>query len=143
MPLKKIQTQRRAYSVYSGLLFFPKREITKSGASSKIRKKRLPTDRTIFVIVFSLVYTLHISGSHVKADDWLTAGSIYIFGKLFHIAGVYGGLCLQAGRALFGLVLQLFSNTESASSLPEQPHIKRGDSFLLGQMSSFKFLLRG
>ena len=34
IPLKKILTQSRAYSVYSGLLFFPKREITKSGASS-------------------------------------------------------------------------------------------------------------
>ena len=51
IPLKKILTQSRAYSLYSGLLFFPKREITKSGASSKIRKKMLPTDRTIFVIV--------------------------------------------------------------------------------------------
>ena len=34
IPLKKILTQSRAYSVYSGLLLFPKREITKSGASS-------------------------------------------------------------------------------------------------------------
>ena len=42
IPLKKILTQRRAYSVYSGLLFFPKREITKSGASSKIRKNTVP-----------------------------------------------------------------------------------------------------
>ena len=57
IPLKKILTQSRAYSVYSGLLFFPKREITKSGASSKIRKKRLPTDRTIFVIVLIVSFT--------------------------------------------------------------------------------------
>ena len=51
IPLKKIQTQRRTYSVYSGLLFFPKREITKSGASSKIRKKTVTIARTIFLIV--------------------------------------------------------------------------------------------
>ena len=57
IPLKKILTQRRAYSVYSGLLFFPKREITKSGASSKIRKKTVPIARTIFVIV--LLSRLH------------------------------------------------------------------------------------
>ena len=52
IPLKKILTQSRAYSVYSELLFFPKREITKFGASSKIRKKTVPIARTIFVIVF-------------------------------------------------------------------------------------------
>lgn len=57
MPLKKILTQRRAYSVYSGLLFFPKREITKSGASSKIRKNTVPIARTIFVIVFIVSFT--------------------------------------------------------------------------------------
>ena len=57
MPLKKILTQSRAYSVYSGLLFFPKREITKSGASSKIRKKTVPIARTIFVIVLIVSFT--------------------------------------------------------------------------------------
>ena len=44
---------------------------------------------------------------------------------------MYEGLRLQVGRVRFGLVLQLFSNTESTSSLPEQPNIKRGDSFLI------------
>ena len=39
IPLRKILTQSRAYSVYSGLLPFPKIEITRSGASSKIKKK--------------------------------------------------------------------------------------------------------
>ena len=57
MPLKKILTQRRAYSVYSGLLFFPKREITKSGVNSKIRKKTVPIVRTIFVIVLIVSFT--------------------------------------------------------------------------------------
>ena len=84
MPLKKIQTQKRAYSVYSGLLFFPKREITKSGASSKIRKKTVPISRTIFLIVLIVSFARStFLTPHIKADDWLSAGSIYIFGNYF------------------------------------------------------------
>ena len=57
IPLKKILTQSRAYSVYSGLLFFPKSEITKFGASSKIRKNTVLIARTIFVIVLIVSFT--------------------------------------------------------------------------------------
>ena len=92
MPLKKILTQRRTYSVYSGLLFFPKREITKSGASSKIRKKTVTISRTIFLIVLIVSFARSEFLPHIKADDWLTAGSIYIFGNYFILlecTGVY------------------------------------------------------
>ena len=42
IPLKKILTQSRAYSMYSGELPFPKIEITISGKNSKIRKTAVP-----------------------------------------------------------------------------------------------------
>ena len=57
IPLKKMRMQSRAYSVYSGMLFFPKTEITRSGASSKIKKKTVPTPRTIFVMVRTVSFT--------------------------------------------------------------------------------------
>ena len=50
MPPRKMRMHNLAYSIYSAVLWLPNREMTRSGASSKIRKAITPTPITSFVM---------------------------------------------------------------------------------------------